>query len=74
MENKDIKAENVRLMKEIKQLKKQEKSLNRKLNTANRKKAALQRELKKKDAPKIELSNEQLKSLSSLLGDIDILN
>jgi hypothetical protein len=72
IKNEDLEAKNARLMEEVKQLKKQNKSLSQKLNTATRKKLALQKESKKKDVTKIELSDEQLKLFSNLFPDIDI--
>ncbi|GHT36780.1 hypothetical protein FACS189435_0420 [Bacteroidia bacterium] len=59
---------------EITRLRKENKSLTQKLATANSRKSKLQKELKKKDEQKIELSKEQLQSLSNQLKDIDILN
>ncbi len=74
MEKNNLESENARLREEVKQLKRKNKSLDQRLATANSKKAKLQKELKKKDDPTIELSNEQLESLSNRLKDIDIRN
>lgn len=74
MKKNNSEAENIRLREEIKQLKKENKSLDKKLSTANSKKQRLREELKKKDATSIEVSNEQLTSLSNRLKDIDIQN
>ena len=59
---------------EITRLGKENKSLMQKLAAANSRKSELQKELKKKDVQKVELSKEQLQSLSNRLKDIDILN
>ncbi|MBC5646712.1 hypothetical protein H8S77_28100 [Parabacteroides sp. BX2] len=67
-------VENIRLREEVKQLKKANKSLEKKLATANSKKQELQKRTKKKESQIIELSNEQLESLSNRLKDIDIRN
>ena len=67
-------VENIRLREEVKQLKKANKSLEKKLDTANSKKQELQKRTKKKESQIIELSNEQLESLSNRLKDIDIRN
>ncbi|MFR8356270.1 MAG: hypothetical protein ACLVEJ_11930 [Parabacteroides sp.] len=67
-------VENIRLREEVKQLKKANKSLEKKLATANSKKQELQKRAKKKESQIIELSNEQLESLSNRLKDIDIRN
>ena len=67
-------VENIRLREEVKQLKKANKSLEKKLATANSKKQELQKRTKKKESQLIELSNEQLESLSNRLKDIDIRN
>ena len=67
-------VENIRLREEVKQLRKANKSLEKKLATANSKKQELQKRTKKKESQIIELSNEQLESLSNRLKDIDIRN
>ena len=67
-------VENIRLREEVKQLKKANKSLEKKLATAKSKKQELQKRTKKKESQIIELSNEQLESLSNRLKDIDIRN
>ena len=67
-------VENIRLREEVKQLKKANKTLEKKLATANSKKQELQKRTKKKESQIIELSNEQLESLSNRLKDIDIRN
>ena len=67
-------VENIRLREEVKQLKKANKPLEKKLATANSKKQELQKRTKKKESQIIELSNEQLESLSNRLKDIDIRN
>ena len=67
-------VENIRLREEVKQLKKANKSLEKKLATANSKKQELQKRTKKKESQIIELSNEQLESLSNRLKDSDIRN
>ena len=67
-------VENIRLREEVKQLKKANKSLEKMLATANSKKQELQKRTKKKESQIIELSNEQLESLSNRLKDIDIRN
>ena len=67
-------VENIRLREEVKQQKKANKSLEKKLATANSKKQELQKRTKKKESQIIELSNEQLESLSNRLKDIDIRN
>ena len=67
-------VENIRLREEVKQLKKANKSLEKKLATANSKKQELQKRTKKEESQIIELSNEQLESLSNRLKDIDIRN
>ena len=67
-------VENIRLREEVKQLKKANKSLEKKLATANSTKQELQKRTKKKESQIIELSNEQLESLSNRLKDIDIRN
>jgi chromosome segregation ATPase len=64
----------IALQEELKQVKKENKSLTQKLETANAKKSKLQKELKKKDVQRIELSKEQQQSLSNLSQDINILN
>lgn len=64
----------IALQEELKQVKKENKSLTQKLETANTKKSKLQKELKKKDVQRIELSKEQQQSLSNLSQDINILN
>ena len=74
MKQNNLETENARLQEEIKQVKKENKSLTKKLETSNSKKSALQKELKKKDVPKIEVSKEQLQSLSNQLKDINIQN
>ena len=74
MQKSNQEIENSRLREEVKQLKKANKSLERKLATANSKKQELQKRSKKKEGQTIELSNEQLESLSNRLKDIDIQN
>ena len=67
-------VENIRLREEVKQLKKANKSLEKKLATAKSKKQEIQKRTEKKESQIIELSNEQLESLSNRLKDIDIRN
>lgn len=54
--------------------KKEIKSLNGKLQRSQNKISKQKAELKKKETETIELNNEQLQSLSTLLPDIDIKN
>lgn len=67
-------TEIIHLRQELGRAQKENKSLVQKLATANSRKSKLQKELKKKDVQRTELSKEQLQSLSNQLKDIDMLN
>jgi len=72
MEKSVTEIENTRLKQELLKLKQREQSLERKLDKEKAKNSLLSKDLKKKDAPKIMLTNEQEQLLSSLLPDTDI--
>ena len=72
MKKNNLETENARLQDALKHAQKKNKSLAGKLATAKAGKTRLRKELKKKGARNVELSNEQLQSLSSRLKGIDI--
>ena len=72
MKKNGLETENARLQDALEKARKKNKSLAGKLATANAGKTRLQKELKKKGVRKIEVSNEQLQSLSNRLKGIDI--
>ena len=74
MKKNDPKTKIAHLKEELKQVKKENKALVKKVETANAKKSKLQKELKKKDVLKIELSKEQQQSLSNQLKGINIMS